>query len=226
MRDANRSRAIEGLADAVERVGGNMLYVIHHQPAARGSYFSICRTYPIGTSRPIRIHPNSHHEPNQGKKPVFPWERGRHVIATGGCGPMTGPSCGYHDEKDPTMTFPFDQVVAIAGANRQLALKFFDIARTTGARQAAIGAHAMSALFDPGKVSEVAQEAEQNRLALIADTKAAFEEWQESAGDLLSPESETAQLAVAFEPLRAFFLSPLQAFAAAAPAASDAGAST
>lgn len=124
------------------------------------------------------------------------------------------------------MTFPFDQVVAIAGANRQLALKFFDIARTTGARQAAIGAHAMSALFDPGKLSEVAQEAEQNRLALVADTKAAFEEWQESAGDLLSPESETAQLAVAFEPLRAFFLSPLQAFAAAAPAASDAGAST
>ncbi|WP_379486040.1 hypothetical protein [Novosphingobium soli] len=116
--------------------------------------------------------------------------------------------------------------MAIAGANRQLALKFFDIARTTGARQAAIGAHALGAFFEPGKFSEVAQEAEQNRLVLIADTKAALEEWQESAGDLFSPESETTQLAVALEPLRAFFLSPLQAFAAAAPAASDAGAST
>ena len=124
------------------------------------------------------------------------------------------------------MTFPLDQVVAIAGANRQLALKFFDIARTPGARQAAIGAHALGAFFEPGKFSEVAQEAEQNRLVLIADTKAALEEWQESAGDLFSPESETTQLAVALEPLRAFFLSPLQAFAAAAPAASDAGAST
>src|SRR3546814_13531040 len=80
------------------------------------------------------------------------------MIATDGCGPMTGASRGYHDEKDPTMTFPLDQVVAIAGANRQLALRFFDIARTTGARQAAIGAHAMGAFFEPGKFSEVAQE--------------------------------------------------------------------
>ena len=62
----------------------------------------------------------------------------------------------------------------------------------------------------------MAQEVEQNRQALIADTKAAFEEWQETAGDLFSPESETAQLSVAFAPLRAFFLSPLQAFANAA----------
>ena len=46
------------------------------------------------------------------------------------------------------MTFPLDQVVAIAGANRQLALRFFDIARTTGARQAAIGAHALGAFFE------------------------------------------------------------------------------
>src|SRR3546814_2822475 len=112
------------------------------------------------------------------------------MIATDGCGPMTGASRGYHDEKDPTMTFPLDQVVAIAGANRQLALRFFDIARTTGARQAAIGAHALGAFFEPGKFSEVAQEVEQNRLALATDTKAAFEEWQETAGDLFSPESE------------------------------------
>ena len=114
------------------------------------------------------------------------------------------------------MTFPLDQVLAVAGANRQLALKFFDIARTTGARQAAIGAHALGAFLKPGKLSEVAQEVEQNRQALIADTKAAFEEWQETAGDLFSPESETAQLSVAFAPLRTFFLSPLQAFANAA----------
>ncbi|WP_065846088.1 hypothetical protein [Sphingobium sp. Ndbn-10] len=149
------------------------------------------------------------------------------MIATDGCGPMTGASRGYHDEKDPTMTFPLDQVVAIAGANRQLALRFFDIARTTGARQAAIGAHALGAFFEPGRFSEVAQEVEQNRLALATDTKAAFEEWQETAGDLFSPESETAQLSVVFEPLRAFFLSPLQAFAntaagaAAVPAANN-----
>src|SRR3546814_9450027 len=108
------------------------------------------------------------------------------MIATDGCGPMTGASRGYHDEKDPTMTFPLDQVVAIAGANRQLALRFFDIARTTGARQAAIGAHALGAFFEPGNFSEVAQEVEQNRLALATDTQAAFEEWQETAGVLFS----------------------------------------
>ena len=125
------------------------------------------------------------------------------------------------------MTFPLDQFVAIAGANRQLALKFLDIARTTGARQAAIGAQALGAFLEPGKFAEVAQEVEQNRLALIAETNAAFEEWQESAGDLFSPESETAQLSVVFEPLRAFFLSPLQAVANAAgvPVANNAEAS-
>src|SRR3546814_17111632 len=53
---------------SVERVGGNMLYVIHHQPAARGSYFSVLCTYPIGSGRPIRIHPNSSHGTNQGKE--------------------------------------------------------------------------------------------------------------------------------------------------------------
>src|SRR3546814_16329939 len=88
------------------------------------------------------------------------------MIATDGCGPMTGASRGYHDETDPTMTFPLDQVVAIAGANRQLAMRFFDIARTAGARQAPIGAHALGAFFAPGKFSEVAQAEETNRLAL------------------------------------------------------------
>src|SRR3546814_1972907 len=97
---------------------------------------------------------------------------------------MTGASRGYHDEKDPTMTFPLDQVVAIAGANRQLALRFFDIARTTGARPAAIGAPALGAFFEPGKFSEVAQEAEETRLARATDTKAVFEEWTETAGEL------------------------------------------
>lgn len=122
------------------------------------------------------------------------------------------------------MAFPLGQVAAVAGANRQLALKFFDIARTTGARQAAIGAHALGAFFEPGKLSEVAQEVEQNRQTLIAETRAACEEWQETAGDIFSPESETAQMFVAFEPLRTFFLSPLQAFAnaSAGAAASDA----
>src|SRR3546814_14517461 len=111
------------------------------------------------------------------------------MIATDGCGPMTGASRGYHDEKDPTMTFPLDQVVAIAGANRQLALRFLDIARTPGARQAAVGAHALGAFFEPGRFCEVAQEVEQNRLDLATDTKAAFEEWTETAGDLFRSEA-------------------------------------
>src|SRR3546814_6369199 len=98
------------------------------------------------------------------------------MIATECCGPMTGASRGYHDEKDPTTTFPLDQVVAIAGANRKLALRFFDIARTTGARPAAIGAHALGAFFEPGKFSDVAQEVAQNRLAPVTDTQAARSE--------------------------------------------------
>src|SRR3546814_11137557 len=105
------------------------------------------------------------------------------MIATDGCGPMTGASRGYHDEKDPTMTFPLDQVVAIAGDNRQLALRFFDIARTTGARQAAIGAPALGAVFEPGNFSELAQEVQQTRLALATATTTAFAARQENAGD-------------------------------------------
>src|SRR3546814_17917385 len=93
------------------------------------------------------------------------------MIATDGCGPMTGASRGYHDEKDPTMTFPLDQVVAIAGANRQLALRFFAIARTTGARQAAIGATWLGAFLAPGKFSEVALGVGQNRLDYRTDPK-------------------------------------------------------
>src|SRR3546814_18386004 len=77
------------------------------------------------------------------------------MIATDGCGPMTGASRGYHDEKHPTMTFPHDQVVAIAGANSQLALRFFDIARTTGARQAEIEAQPRGPFLEPGTFSEV-----------------------------------------------------------------------
>lgn len=109
------------------------------------------------------------------------------------------------------MTFPFDQIMAITVANRQLALRFLDIARTTGARQVAIGGHALGACFEPGKFSEVAREAEQSRLTLIADTKAACEDWQQNAGDIFSPESETAQLAVVLGSLRTLYLSPFDA---------------
>lgn len=45
------------------------------------------------------------------------------------------------------MAFPFAQVMAIVGANRQLALKFFDIARAVGARQTATGARALAAFL-------------------------------------------------------------------------------
>jgi len=119
------------------------------------------------------------------------------------------------------MIFPLEQTLALAGINRQLLLKFFDIARTSGGRQVTIGAHALAAIFDPGKLLEVAQEVEQDRQALVADTKAALEEWQESAVDIFSPENETAQLAFTVEPWFTRFLPPYQALAGtAAPATS------
>lgn len=149
------------------------------------------------------------------------------MIVTDGFGPVTGSSCRYHDAKNPTMTFPFDQIMAITVANRQLALRMLDIARTTCARQVVIGGYALAACFEPDKFSEVAREAEQSRLTLIADTKAACEDWQQNAGDIFSPESETAQLAVVVGSLRTFCLSPFEAFAstvagAAVPAVSNA----
>ncbi|MDE8650631.1 hypothetical protein [Novosphingobium album (ex Liu et al. 2023)] len=130
------------------------------------------------------------------------------------------------------MTFPFEHAVAIAGANRQLAAKCFEIARTTGARQVAIGTQALGSFFEPGKFPEVVQEAAQNRQVFIDDTKAAFEEWRENAGDLFSPGRDTLQLVAVFEPLRAFFLAPLEtvansfATAARVPAADTAGSKT
>jgi hypothetical protein len=63
-------------------------------------------------------------------------ELGFHPIVIDRCGPMTNASRESHDGKDPTMTFPLDQVTTIAGTNRQLAVMVFDIARTAGARQA------------------------------------------------------------------------------------------
>lgn len=124
------------------------------------------------------------------------------------------------------MTFPLEQALVLADANRQFALKFFDIVRTSGVRQAAIGAHALAAVFDPGKLSGVAQEIEQNRQTQVAETRAALEEWQESAGYLFSPEDETVQLAIALEPWRALLLSPFQAFAGAATPVRDTPASS
>lgn len=123
------------------------------------------------------------------------------------------------------MTYPFDQVAAFAGANSELAQKFFDIARASGERQAKIGAEVVNtitdqaknlkpgvpAFFTPVGFTDVFREAEQSRQAAIADTRAAVEAWQAKIRDLFSTEEGQKQATSAFQTWSQFFLTPLTA---------------
>lgn len=130
------------------------------------------------------------------------------------------------------MTYPIDQLTALASANQKLAIRFANIAREAGQRQAQIAIHAVSAamardgdssaqaptLLHPAGFSRICEEAEQARQASVAETRAAVEEWWAGAGSLFSPEAAQRQVAGAYEAWGRLFASPTLGAAGTAPA--------
>lgn len=130
------------------------------------------------------------------------------------------------------MTYPFDQLTALATANQKFALRFGNIAREAGQRQAQIAIHAFAAataragdpavqsptMLHPSGFSRVCEEAEQARQASAAETKAAVEEWWAAVGGLLSAEAAQRQIAHAYEAWGRLFASPIVGAGEAEPA--------
>lgn len=121
------------------------------------------------------------------------------------------------------MTYPIDQLLALATANGQLAVKLGEIARETGQDYAQLGAQATSALFaqfkdwKPGTVpplpeaaSSLVEAVEKSREAAVDRTRAAVQQWQGSFDALLSPASGQQPWAEAWE---SWFRSGLGPFA-------------
>ena len=126
------------------------------------------------------------------------------------------------------MSYPFDQFAAVAGANRQLALKCAEIMREAGQRQAAIASRTFELLSaqsaeKAGAVplpniagfSEKWQEISRNGQACAQDMKGALDDWRAGVGDSLSPGQAQEQAAHVLQLWTSFF-TPSQAGDAAA----------
>ncbi|MBO9378748.1 hypothetical protein GG804_18420 [Sphingomonas histidinilytica] len=126
------------------------------------------------------------------------------------------------------MSYPLDQITALARANGELALKFAEIARAGGEECAQIGSKAAALFVDqlkelkPGTVpslkseavTSMFNEAEKSREMAATKFKAAIDEWQGSWKDLLSQATNQQQLT---DTLQAWFR-PLAKTAATEPA--------
>jgi len=110
------------------------------------------------------------------------------------------------------MSYPFDQWTTVAGANRDLLLKYAEIMRHAGERQASIATHTLAILSPKNGeqaqpvqapnfsgFSEIWQEIEQNRQATMEETRAAFKAWQADVGHCFEADAGRQQLAAAFE---------------------------
>jgi hypothetical protein len=98
------------------------------------------------------------------------------------------------------MTYPLDQIVALAEANGRFFFKLTNIAQSAGEDYARIGNKAATAIVDqfkqmkPGTVpifksddaNILVGEAEQSREASLAKLNAAFDEWRGCCKDALS----------------------------------------
>ncbi|AHE53559.1 MULTISPECIES: hypothetical protein [Sphingomonadaceae] len=110
------------------------------------------------------------------------------------------------------MTYPLDQITALARANGELVLKFAEIARTGGEDYAQIGSKATTLFVDqlkelkPGTVpafrsdgfTSLLGEMEKSREASMSKIKAAVEAWQGSWKDLLSQATGPQELTDSF----------------------------
>jgi hypothetical protein len=106
------------------------------------------------------------------------------------------------------MSYPLDQITALAKANGELVLKFADIARTGAEDYAQIGSKAATLFVDqlkelkPGTapsfrseaVTSLLSEAEKSREVSVGKLKTAIDEWQSSWKDLLSQATNQQQL--------------------------------
>ncbi len=106
------------------------------------------------------------------------------------------------------MSYPLDQITALAKANGALVLKFAEIARTGAADYAQIGSKAAALLVDqlkelkpgtvPGFKSDAAtslfSEVEKSREATANKIKAAVDEWQGCCKDVLSQATNQQEL--------------------------------
>ncbi|MFW2828386.1 hypothetical protein [Sphingomonas sp. ID0503] len=106
------------------------------------------------------------------------------------------------------MTYPIDQIVALAKANGQLALKFAEIARTAGEQYLQVGSKATAALADqvkdakPGAVpsfnseeaTNLLAEIEKNRQAALTEARTALTQWQDSYRTLFADASSQQEL--------------------------------
>lgn len=117
------------------------------------------------------------------------------------------------------MSYPFDQLTALGGANQQLALKFVDMLRASGQRQASIASHAFSALteqgegFTPGAIrfpdlTGLFKEIEASRQATIVDAKTAIDDWRENVGTAISAEAGQQQWTNALQAWSQLFVTP------------------
>lgn len=98
------------------------------------------------------------------------------------------------------MSYPIDQILALAKANGQFAIRLTEIARETGEDYAQLGTRATASFFEqfkelkPGTfpaftsegASNLVGDIEKSREEWLAKAKAAFDEWQGSYKDLLS----------------------------------------
>lgn len=106
------------------------------------------------------------------------------------------------------MSYPLDQITALAKANGELVLKFAEIARSGGEEYAQIGSKAATLFVDqlkelkPGTVpsfrsdavTSLFAEAEKSREASVGKLKAAIDEWQGSWKDLFSQATSQQEL--------------------------------
>lgn len=115
------------------------------------------------------------------------------------------------------MSYPFDQLTTLAGANRDLFLKCAEIVQQATARQAGIATRSVAALSpkDDAQVgaartpnyagfSEIWRDAEQSRQKATEETRAAVKNWQESVGSCFAAEPAGQQVAAAFETWTSF----------------------
>ena len=120
------------------------------------------------------------------------------------------------------MSYPFDQIIALAGANRELAITYTRILSSSGERQAAIATRAFGLLAGQGEdkgattltpnfvgLTEIWRELEESRKTSLEDGKAAFEAWRKACGDGFSPDQAQQQLRSTVETWSSLFVAPL-----------------
>jgi hypothetical protein len=104
------------------------------------------------------------------------------------------------------MSYPFDQFTALAGANQKLGLALADATRAVAERQFQATTQGLAAITgqdgpDKGmeSVTRILLETESNRQAWLAESRAAFDAWQDSVLQAVSVEDAQAYFGKAID---------------------------